>query len=266
MTKFEMPTLMMVSHGNSGNGGDPAGDLARIVAPDWNGVVSHGYMRSNPSFSSQLDALKNAGDAARLIVFPLFFSEGYLVSEELPSDLDRAGLHDAVVLPPALNLPGFDEMVARHVRAAMARKGWKADETSVFLVPHGLKTLTEPLPETIQFGQRLGRICGGAEMCIGNIEGKPSLTDWRDIGSRKNVLILPMLAGGGMHAREDLPEMIDAKNGEEIEILPPIGQWAELPDLILAEAERHVVRFGGQAVPLGPTGHDILSEQVARSA
>ncbi|HAY47454.1 MAG TPA: cobalamin biosynthesis protein CbiX, partial [Thalassospira sp.] len=39
MSDFEMPTLMMVSHGNSGNGGDPAGDLARSVAADWNGPV-----------------------------------------------------------------------------------------------------------------------------------------------------------------------------------------------------------------------------------
>lgn len=266
MTGFEMPTLMMVSHGNSGNGGDPAGDLAKVAAPDWNGVVSHGYMRSTPTLSAQLDALKISGNAKRLIIFPLFFSQGYLVSEELPNDLDRAGLNDAVILPPTLNLPGFTEMVAHRVRTAIARRGWEMDETSVFLVPHGLKTLTKPLSETVRFGHRLGRICGGAEICIGNIEGNPSLADWRDIGSRKKALILPMLAGGGMHAREDLPEMIDARRGDEIEILPPIGQWAELPDLVLAEAERHVVRFGGQAVPLGPTGDDIWTQQVARSA
>lgn len=266
MSDFEMPTLMMVSHGNSGNGGDPAGDLARSVAPDWNGPVSHGYMRSNPSLPDQLASLKRSGHAERLIIFPLFFSEGYLVFEELPRDLERAGLGDAVVLPPALNLPGFDDLVASKIRAAAANRRWRLDEMSVFLVPHGLKTLTAPLPETVRFARQVQGLCAGPEICIGNIEGKPSLADWRDLSTHKKNLIIPMLAGGGTHAREDLPELISARDGEEIEILDPIGQWPELPGLVLDEAGRHVARLAGMAVPLGPTGGDIWAERMARSA
>lgn len=266
MPHFEMPTLMMVSHGNSGTGGDPAGDLARIIAPDWNGPVSHGYMRSQPAVSDQLEMLKASGDADRLIVFPLFFSEGYLVFEELPAKLREAGLGDAVILPPAINLPGFCEMLATRIHQSARKRDWNLAETSVFLVPHGLKTLTEPLPETVRLADRLGRICVGAEICIGNIEGTPSLGNWRDIASRKQAIIVPMLAGGGTHARDDLPELLDVKSDERVDVLAPIGQWPELPGLVLAEAERHVARFGGMAVPLGPSGQDIWAERAQRSA
>jgi len=266
MPHFEMPTLMMVSHGNSGNGGDPAGDLARTIAPDWNGRVSHGYMRSRPSVSDQLEILKETADANRLLVFPLFFSEGYLVFEELPAKLHEAGLGDTVILPPAINLPGFCEMIAAHVHASARNRGWSLSETSVFLVPHGLKTLTDPLPETVKLADRLGRICVGAEICIGNIEGAPSLGDWRDIAAHRQAIIVPMLAGGGTHAREDLPELLDVKSDERVEVLSPIGQWSELPGLVLAEAERHVARFGGMAVPLGPSGQDLWAERAQRSA
>jgi sirohydrochlorin ferrochelatase len=266
MADFEMPTLMMVSHGNSGNGGDPAGDLARKIAPDWNGPVCHGYMRSKPGLRDQLESLKESAAANRLIVFPLFFSEGYLVFEELPAKLHEAGLGDAVILPPAINLPGFCEMIAARIHQSVRKRGWGLAETSVFLVPHGLKTLTQSLPETVRLADRLARMCGGAEICVGNIEGAPSLADWRDIASRQQVLIVPMLAGGGTHARDDLPELIDAKPGEKIEVLAPIGQWSELPGLVLAEAERHVVRFGGMAVPLGPSGQDLWAERIQRSA
>ncbi|NIY75194.1 cobalamin biosynthesis protein CbiX [Thalassospira sp. HF15] len=266
MTDLEMPTLMMVSHGNSGKGGDPAGDLARTIAPDWNGPVSFGYMRSTPAVSDQFEMLKASGAADRLIVFPLFFSEGYLVFEELPAKLHQAGLSDTVILPPAINLPGFAEMIAARVHASARKRDWDLSQTSVFLVPHGLKTLTQSLPETARLADRLSRICVGAEICIGNIEGSPSLADWRDIGSHRQVIVVPMLAGGGTHAREDLPELIDAKSGEMIDVLPPIGQWSELPGLVLDEAERHVARFGGMAVPLGPTGQDLWGERVQRSA
>lgn len=271
MTQFEMPTLMMVAHGNSGNGGDPAGLLAAKLDPLWDGRVSSGYMRSLPSVPDQLDQLKHDGDADRLILFPLFFSEGYLVFQELPQNLHHAGLDDAVVLPPAINLPGLTEMVANHVHDAIARRGWQASETSVFLVPHGLKTLTEALPETLRFGDDLSRFCRAAEIVVGNIEGHPSLADWRDLGSRKNgsrknAVIVPMLAGGGTHARDDLPELISARPGEEIEILAPVGQWDALSALVIEEANRHVARFGKFAVPLGPTGHDLWAEKMVQSA
>ena len=266
MTDFEMPTLMMVSHGNSGNGGDPAGDLSRTIAPDWNGPVSFGYMRSTPALRDQLEMLKASDAADRLIVFPLFFSEGYLVFEELPAKLHQAGLSNSVILPPAINLPGFSEMIAARIHATARKRDWDLTQTSVFLVPHGLKTLTQSLPETVRLADRLRRICVGAEICIGNIEGSPSLADWRDIGSHSQVIVIPMLAGGGTHAREDLPELIDAKPAEMIEVLPPIGQWSALSGLILDEAERHVARIGRMAVPLGPTGHDLWAERVQRSA
>ncbi|WP_339859081.1 sirohydrochlorin chelatase [Thalassospira alkalitolerans] len=239
MVRFDMPTLMMVSHGNSGNGGDPAGALADVVRDQWDGPVRHGYMRSQPSLPDQLDRLKQDHEADRLIVFPLFFSEGYLVVDELPRNLRDAGLGEAIILPPAINLPGFLEMVGRQINTSLARRGWCETQSSVFLVPHGLKTLTAALPETIRFAKDLGRLCTGVEICIGNIEGNPSLADWRTIGSRKNVLMVPMLAGGGTHADDDLPEMIGVKSGDAIEILGPVGEWPQLPDLILAEAAKH---------------------------
>lgn len=241
MMRFDMPTLMMVSHGNSGtNGGDPAAALADAVRDHWAGPVGHGYMRSQPSVSDQLAKLKRNHDASELIVFPLFFSEGYLVFEELPRNLRDAGLDRAIILPPAINLPGFAEMVSRHVTSAMVRRGWDCSETSVFLVPHGLKTLTRALPETVRLANEVGQFCPDAEICIGNIEGNPSLRDWRKIASRERAVIVPMLAGGGTHATTDLPEMIAGQPDEAIEILDPIGEWAELPDLILKEATKYL--------------------------
>lgn len=267
MIETEMPTLMMVSHGNSGDRGDPAADLAGAIAPDWNGLVVHGYMRSEPGFANQLMALSKTGDADRLIIFPLFFSDGYLVSREIPEILLDAGLSDAVVLPATHNLPGFTELASQHVRRTLNRRGWDGADTTVFLVPHGLKTATESQPDMMRFADRLRRQTPSCDIQIANIEGAPSLTDWRSMSSRKNALFVPMLAGGGTHARQDLPEMIARQQGEEIAILPPVGAWNDLPELVRAEAERHVVRFGARAIPLGPTGKDIWqADQAQQSA
>lgn len=262
-----MPTLMIVSHGNSGNGGDPAGTLAEALRDQWDGPVRHGYMRSEPSVPDQLAKLKRDDAENELIIFPLFFSEGYLVFDELPRNLRHAGLDQAVMLPPAINLPGFAAMVARRVNSAIVRRCWTSAETSVFLVPHGLKTLTKALPETVRLANEVGQFCPDAEICIGNIEGNPSLRDWRTLGSRKRAVIVPMLAGGGTHATTDLPEMIAGQQDEAIEILDPIGEWSELPDLILTEAVKHVRAETGQSnVRLAPNvkdGHAASSASLA---
>ncbi|WP_143589505.1 sirohydrochlorin chelatase [Thalassospira mesophila] len=231
-------TLLIVAHGTSAEGGNPAGELANGLRARWNGCVCHAYMRSTPDLASVLADLKTQGKAGRLVVVPLFFSEGYLVTEEMPSILADAGLHDAMVLPPVTGLRGFVPMVADHIVRALALNTWQAGETTLFLVPHGLKTLTEPLAEQVWLAQRIINVVPELSVRVANVEGAPSLTDWRSMTTSRNNMFLPLLAGGGVHARFDLPEMMVLDAAERAHVLAPLGTWGELPDLILRQAQK----------------------------
>ncbi|MFH1806738.1 MAG: CbiX/SirB N-terminal domain-containing protein [Pseudomonadota bacterium] len=232
------PTLLMVAHGTSVAGGDPARRLADRVRSSWDGPVHFGYMRSTPGLAPVLRRLCETGLAHRLVVIPLFFSTGYLVQTELPQRLHEAGLEDACVLPPVIGLEGFKVMMVGQIRAVLHQQGWRAGDSTVFLVPHGLKILTEPLPETVVLAKALGSMIPGIDVQIACIEGQPSLTHWRTMSRRKQAVFLPMLAGGGVHARDDVPEMISAHDDEAVQVMKPVGTWAELPGLIVSAGVR----------------------------
>ncbi|AUG54508.1 sirohydrochlorin chelatase [Thalassospira marina] len=235
-------TLLIVAHGTSVEDGDPAGVLAHRLAPKWFGDVVPAYMRSDPALVDVLADLTAQGKTDRLLVMPLFFSAGYLVTEELPEILSRAGLHHAMVLPPVTGLGGFVPMVARHLEQALLGQGWFAHDTTLFLIAHGLKTLKEPTDEQIWLAQRIANVVPELAVRITNIEGAPSLNDWRDRADRPNRLFLPVLAGGGIHAREDVPAMLSLMPGDNGVLLDPVGVWQALPPLILEQAEQKTRR------------------------
>ncbi|WP_417842215.1 sirohydrochlorin chelatase [Thalassospira sp.] len=256
-------TLLIVAHGTSVADGDPAGVLARQLRPHWNGPVTHAYMRSDPGLRSVLGKMMQAGQTARLVVVPLFFSAGYLVNDELPAILNEAGLRHAMVLPPVTGLHGFIPMVADCLATTLAARNWQAGETTLFLVPHGLKSLKEPSDEQIWQAQRIANVVPELSVKIANVEGQPSLGDWRSMADRPHSMFLPLLAGGGVHARTDVPEMMALTEADEAVVLSPIGIWPELPPLILDQAQkrtRHAVvlanfttadKFVSQSVPAG---------------
>jgi sirohydrochlorin ferrochelatase len=229
-------TLLIVAHGTSVEDGDPAGMLARQLRPDWNGHVAHAYMRSDPDLRLVLAKLKQGGQTDRLLVMPLFFSAGYLVTKELPAILKEAQLRHAMVLPAVTGLHGFDPMVANSLDAELAARHWLADETTLFLVPHGLKSQSEPSDEQIWLAQRIRNVVPELSVKIANVEGQPSLADWRSMADRPRNVFLPLLAGGGIHARKDVPEMMALARSDPALVLPPIGVWNALPSLILDQA------------------------------
>lgn len=253
-------TLLIVAHGTSVENGDPAGDLARKLAPAWFGDVVPAYMRSEPGLEQVLTDLAAQGKTDRLLVVPLFFSAGYLVTEELPKMLAGAGLSHAMVLPPVTGLNGFVPMVARYLEQTLLIQNWAASDTTLFLIAHGLKTLREPTSEQIWLAQRVANVLPELSVRVVNIEGQPSLQDWRQKTDRPNRLFLPILAGGGVHAREDVPDMLALTGQDQGVLLDPVGTWPVLPPIILEQAaqkaRRTVVLANYMMPPLGSRDHN----------
>lgn len=247
------PTLLIVAHGTRRNGENPAARLAMQMRAVWPGRVTFACMRSQPELPDVLGALGKMDRAAGLVVLPFFFAYGDLVTSEIPDQLVRHGLGHARILPPIIGLNGFLPALAAVIEDAQLKQGWESPQSSVFLVSHGLKSLTRPLPEIEKLARRLGARMSGAEINIANIEGAPSLADWRQMTQRSHTLFVPFLAGGGVHAHEDLPEMIGA-DGKDVSdgtlhVTDPVGEWPILVGLV-AQA------FGGMqdAIPLAHPG------------
>lgn len=239
MITYQRPTLLVVSHGNQENYLDawesPAKALADRLGPRWQGLATFGYMRVKPGLEEQCKSIEAQGEG-RLVVFPLFFANGHLVQTELPNRLKAMKATNVHILPPAVCLSGCDKMLATHIGKFAHDKGWYPECFSVVLVFHGLKTDKTPAPEATVLAQRLAENPVCDDVVIAQIEGKPSLRDWKSMVARQKVIFIPMLAGGGTHERVDIPEMIGCSNDIETKIFPPVGRWSALEDLVLMHA------------------------------
>lgn len=54
----------------------------------------------------------------------------------------------------------------------------------------------------------------------------------------RQVKVVPIFVGMGSHLREDLPKLLAAQRWPQltIEVLPPIGEWPEVLDAVVAKA------------------------------
>jgi sirohydrochlorin ferrochelatase len=199
-----MAHLVVVGHGSPGL---PDAGRSTLALADALGAagrydsVRPAFFRQAPFLAEVLEGLP-AGSA--VTVLPHLAADGGLRRTRLPALLARHGGHLGAVsvLPAAGCLPGLSCLIAARAGALGA--------TAILLAGHGssrgpdasrsLRALAADLP-------------GGRALFL---EEAPYLRDWRTHVGESRILVVSLLAGGGRHARHDLPAALGlAAAGEE---------------------------------------------------
>lgn len=173
------------------------------------------------------------------LVYPLFISEGWFVSDELPRRLRRAGADRPRILPPYGLDAEVHALAIRRLREAVPDPA----RTTVLVAAHGSPGDPRParaarvVEETIRRG-------GFPTVTTGFIDEAPYLADAaRGLG---RAVCLPFFARSAGHVRVDLPEALAAA-GFDGPVLPPIGEDPETPRLIARTLARAAGRQGAEA-------------------
>ncbi|MDP2699819.1 sirohydrochlorin chelatase [Thalassospira sp.] len=250
-TRIKQPDILVVAHGASLRGGNPAAIFVRrlrFLVPGK--TVMLAFMRASPQIADVLAQMHH--DRTReMLVFPLFFSKGHLVKTELPAGLCDAGFGAATLLPSAITLDGLADMMARRLRDHLAVRHRSGRESTLFVVTHGLKTLMAPLPEILHLMAHIQTGLPELNIFNANIDGHPSLSDWRSKARGRHSVFLPLLTGGGVHAAQDVPALIAPGAGEDADILEPVGIWPELPSVLMAYIRCHFPGFEAEHILFG---------------
>ncbi|MGC9369965.1 MAG: CbiX/SirB N-terminal domain-containing protein [Paracoccaceae bacterium] len=216
---------LIVAHGQPG---DPAPaeaeitDLAREIAKQLPGWRVRGATLAAPG---ALEAAL-AECAGAPLVYPLFMTDGWFVTAQLPARLDGRG---RVLAPLGLD-PALPALAAQALVGADEARGWTGDETRVLIAGHGSGRSRNSARATEAFARAVAALAGFAEIRTGYVEEAPFLRD-AAAGLGAQALCLPFFAARRGHVLEDLPQALE-EAGFAGALLDPIGLHPGVPALI----------------------------------
>jgi uroporphyrin-III C-methyltransferase len=232
--------LVIAAHGSHR---DPAANaLVRRLAETIRGhrlfhEVAVAFHQGEPGFDTVLDEL----EADEVTVVPFMTSSGHYADEVLPAALARSRRYAELrvrITPPVGGHPGVAPLVARRVSELLREHGLERDATSLLLVGHGTRRHPESRRTTLELAATLQRRRVAREVLAGFLDDDPTVIQALGQASLGTTIVLPFLIGGGTHAVEDLPRLLDIPD-RSILLDRAIGTFPGLAEIVIDLARRH---------------------------
>ena len=240
MSDIDRYGVLLAAHGERGGGADNA-SVERLAAElGRRGLaadIAFGFVKGAPTIAQAVKALTTP----RIIVYPLFFSDGYFTKIRLPQLLAEAGLPDAkrsvTILPPLGLDPGLAALVAANAARTMRNNGYAERQTGVVLLAHGSTKDTASRRATDGLAERLRALQRFSAVRSAFLEEEPALESAIERMPGPTVVI-GLFAGQGLHGAEDVPRLIAGLRRPDVAFAGNVGTW-DIADAV-AEAVRRV--------------------------
>ncbi len=227
--------------------------------------VAVAFHQGTPTFASVLDSV-NADD---IVVVPVMTSDGYYSNTILPRALQsnpRFTELQPVITRPVGTHPGIIALVRVRVAEMLRRHHLEPGRTSLVLVGHGTERHDRSRQVTIELENKLRRMAICAQTLYAFLDQKPLLDGVHSLVNEPNLLVLPILIGGGYHATRDIPHRLGMIPGKDLSPaedssgagiqLPQVGHVGnrrvicdvaigvhpEIADIIVRLATPHLIR------------------------
>jgi len=223
--------LVIAAHGERGGALDNAGleALCRAVAGLLGGIdVRPALLFGDPEVSEVVARLT----ARRVLVYPLFLSDGYYVRKILPQRVAQAverfdaDAPEIEILAPL----GTDPGLARLVDDAVARSADDSGPRNLLLAAHG----SSKSAQSRQTIERLERDLAASDryrsVSAAYLEEPPFVSDMLTNADDDTVLV-NLFISSGMHGGEDMPRM-QRERKKPLPQTPPLTEDPGLPALI----------------------------------
>jgi uroporphyrin-III C-methyltransferase len=175
--------------------------------------VAVAFHQGEPAFDTVLDELT----AEEVTVVPFLTSAGYYSDVVLPAALARNRRFGEIRLsrtPPVGTHNGIAPLVARRVTELLREQQADRADVSLVLVGHGTHRHPESTASTRALAETLKRRRVAGEVLAAFLDDDPPVDEVLSHTRELNVIALPFLIGGGIHALEDLPHRLGLPEGD----------------------------------------------------
>jgi len=206
-------TLLLAAHGSSRPGGDnPVQRLSqRIGVQGLFADVRCGFLKQAPLLVDVLSGVRTP----ELIVVPMLSGHGFITDELIPAALQAVDASTGVRLCKPIgshdSIPGI---MAERAQSVITTMKLDRQKVSVLVAAHGNPNNPENSRQVKVVAKGIEERLEDVAVLSAFIEEAPLISDWPQMTTAENLIVLPLLIGGGMHGAEDVPKMIDLDPGD----------------------------------------------------
>jgi sirohydrochlorin cobaltochelatase len=211
MTPKPDSALIIVGHGSSQNpdSSTPSFDHAdAITRRGLFGEVHCVFWKEEPSYRH----LPHLLDREDVYIVPNFISEGYFTRTVIPRELELDGPltqksgRTLRYCEPVGNHPRMTELLMH--RAAEVAPGVPPAETSLLIVGHGTNLNDNSAAAAKREVEKIAALGLYAEVFNTYMEEAPLISDWDQMTSQPNVVVVPFFISDGLHSYQDIPVLL----------------------------------------------------------
>ncbi len=236
----EPRAALIVAHGSPSAPERPEAALSALadrVAARLSGWTVRGVtLAGHDTLKAALDTLGNQ----RILIYPLFMSDGWFVSRELPRRIGALRDRSFAMLSPLGLDPALHALCLDCVRRAASERDVPLEETTVLLAAHGSPSDTRPR----KAAERAARFITAAGLFyavrVGFVDEAPYLADAARL--EEPALCLPFFAGRAGHVDVDLPRAL-AEAAFSGPILGPVGMRPEIARIVAVALAMQAARI-----------------------
>lgn len=250
--------LLIVGHGSTVNPDSSAPSLAHAAEIRRRNLfadVACAFWKEEPSLRDAMFLFDDT-EICDVYVVPNFISEGYFTETVIPRELELGGRVTTRVTgqvwkycEPVGNHPLMTQLLlqrAREVAPAIPEK-----ETSLLIVAHGTDLNDKSAAAAKREVEKIRALDCYAAVLNVYMEEAPLVSDWAQLTTTANVIVVPFFISDGLHSYEDIPVLlgIGGRQGESLETNPhrlhgrvlyyasAIGTDPRIADIILEQVE-----------------------------
>lgn len=206
-------TLLLAAHGSSRpDDNNPMLRLARSLrGQDIFSEVHCGFLQQQPLLGDVLLQLHTQ----ELIVVPMLSGFGYITDVLIPQALSQVGSQTRVRLCDPIGIHAkIPEIMEKRASSIIKEYSLDPAQVSILIAAHGNTKNTRNADQTNALADCVKKLMNGITVNVVFIEETPLVSDWPQMTTAKNLIVLLNLIGGGPHAQKDIPIMLGLRAGD----------------------------------------------------
>lgn len=208
--------------------------------------VAVGFINGAPTIKDALGGLA----ARKVIVYPLFASNGYFTRDRLVELIDQASgdAREVDILPPLGLDPGLPALIADCIQQVAHENGLAPTSSTAVLLAHGSRRNPASREATEWMASEIAKREVCRDVAVAFLEERPHLEETAQ-SMEGPAIVVGMFSGDGLHGARDAPRLVAQLGRPDVIYSGVIGNAPAIEKVISSSVLRALAEARVKVIP-----------------